>query len=141
MIFEQIMIYQAVILPGSTHGAEIWIRPGQGGIGPLEHMEKTHKFAARIVANNYDWNCMYPDLLDSIGWKSFTQVVWQRKIASFWSYVNGTHFCPPGVIQPLPQHPSPPAPKQAVFWDHQGDHAQGRVVPAPGAQGSQGSCF
>ncbi|MCP3661989.1 MAG: hypothetical protein GY696_05745 [Gammaproteobacteria bacterium] len=85
-------IYRQVILPSAYYAVDIWIRLGRGSTGPLELMEKSHKFAAQIVSNNYDWNCSYPDLLGLVGWKCFTHLVWEHKIGTFWSYAHGRHY-------------------------------------------------
>jgi len=100
-------IYQGVILPASCYGSEVFIHPGQGGVGSLELMEKSHRFAARIVSNNYDWNCTHPNLLAGVGWKPFSQIcsmgVKDHLLLESreWGTLLPTRCCPASPGQPL----------------------------------------
>jgi hypothetical protein len=63
---------------------------------------KVHKYALRLITNNFDSAVTYGELLQRMKCQPLNQIVARRRLLNLKMYLDGAKYIAPGVFVPIP---------------------------------------
>jgi hypothetical protein len=87
---------QSIVMPVLLYGIEVWYPPNTGH---QIQIEKSQKFALRLITNDFKQETTYSNLLSRLKWTPIYRVVAERRLLNIKRYIDGLRYIPDDVFQ------------------------------------------
>jgi hypothetical protein len=85
----------SIALPLMLYAIESWYPPDTG---QQIKLCRVHKYAARLLTNNFSHLSTYEQLLAALNWRPLPRLVLERRLSLTYKYVHGKRFIDPQVF-------------------------------------------